>query len=75
MTRDFKHTKLDFEQYTEEATEEGGEAARKLRLSCHFGKRKSLAVIRTTVSHITNLITGVTKVRRARQGLGIWVGG
>ena len=62
MTRDFKHTKLDFEQYTEEAEEEDGQAIRKLRLSCHFGKRKVLAVIRTTASHIINLITGVTKV-------------
>ena len=34
----------------------------KLRITCHFGKRKSLAVIRTTASHVTNLITGVTKV-------------
>jgi ribosomal protein L6P/L9E len=37
----------------------------KLRITCHFGKRKSMAVIRTTASHISNLITGVTKVRRA----------
>ena len=55
LTRDFKHTALDFSTF-----EEDGQ--KKLRVDCHFGKRKSLAVMRTTTSHITNLITGVTKV-------------
>jgi len=35
---------------------------KKLRLDCHLGKRKSLAVMRTVTSHITNLFTGVSKV-------------
>jgi len=61
LTRDFKHTKLDFEQYTSEPKEEGDEPVLRLRITCHFGKRKSLAVIRTTASHIVNLVTGVTK--------------
>ena len=39
--------------------EEEGE--KKLRVDCHFGRRKSLASIRTACSHVQNLITGVTK--------------
>jgi large subunit ribosomal protein L9e len=39
--------------------EEEGE--KKLRVDCHFGKRKALASIRTCTSHVQNLITGVTK--------------
>jgi len=61
LTRDFKHTKLDFEQYTSEPPEAGAEPVLRLRITCPFGKRKSLAVIRTTASHIVNLVTGVTK--------------
>ncbi len=34
----------------------------KLMVECHFGKRKALAVMRTTTSHISNLFTGVSKV-------------
>ena len=39
--------------------EEEGE--KKLRVDCHFGKRKALAAIRTCCSHVQNMITGVTK--------------
>jgi large subunit ribosomal protein L9e len=30
-------------------------------VDCHFGKKKRLAAIRTAVSHVQNMITGVTK--------------
>jgi large subunit ribosomal protein L9e len=39
--------------------EEEGE--KKLRVDCHFGRRKSLASIRTCTSHVMNMITGTTK--------------
>jgi large subunit ribosomal protein L9e len=39
--------------------EEDGE--KKLRVDCHFGRRKALASIRTCTSHVQNMITGVTK--------------
>jgi large subunit ribosomal protein L9e len=54
LTRDFKHTRLDFA-----IVEEDG--VKKLRVECHLGKRKSLAVMRTVTSHIQNLFTGVSK--------------
>jgi hypothetical protein len=56
LTRDFKHTRLDFA-----IVEEDG--VKKLKVDCHLGKRKSLAVMRTVTSHIQNLFTGVSKVR------------
>ncbi len=37
------------------------EGVKKLRVECHFGRRKSLASIRTCTSHVMNMITGVTK--------------
>jgi len=39
--------------------EEEGE--KKLRVDCHFGRRKALASIRTCTSHVMNMITGTTK--------------
>ncbi|KAG6476746.1 hypothetical protein ZIOFF_065993 [Zingiber officinale] len=52
LTRDFKHLNLDFELI------EGG---KKLKVDAWFGSRKTTAAIRTSLSHIDNLITGVTK--------------
>ncbi|XP_010934896.1 large ribosomal subunit protein uL6 [Elaeis guineensis] len=52
LTRDFKHLNLDF-QLTD-----GG---RKLKVDAWFGSRKTTAAIRTSISHVQNLITGVTK--------------
>ena len=46
LQRDFKHLAVDL--FLEE-TEEG---QKQLRVDCHFGKRKSLASIRTCVSHV-----------------------
>lgn len=54
LQRDFKHLSVDMYLFEEE-----GE--KKLKVECHFGKRKRLASIRTACSHVQNLITGVTK--------------
>ncbi|GAB4824001.1 hypothetical protein N2152v2_011047 [Parachlorella kessleri] len=54
LTRDFKHLAVDMFLSEEEGV-------KKLNVDCHFGKRKSLAAIRTATSHVQNLITGVTK--------------
>ena len=59
LTRDFKHTRLDFAIIEEDGV-------KKLKVDCHLGKRKSLAVMRTVTSHIQNLFTGVSKVRLCR---------
>jgi large subunit ribosomal protein L9e len=37
------------------------EGAKIFKVDCHMGKKKKLASIRTTISHVTNMITGVTK--------------
>ncbi|KAF3774647.1 60S ribosomal protein L9 [Nymphaea thermarum] len=58
LTRDFKHLSLDF-QLTE-----GG---RKLKVDAWFGSRRTMAAIRTAISHIQNLITGVTKGYRYKM--------
>ncbi|KAH9328155.1 hypothetical protein KI387_000263 [Taxus chinensis] len=52
LTRNFKHLNLDFQ-----LTEKG----RKLKVDAWFGSRKTMAAIRTALSHVQNLITGVTK--------------
>ncbi len=47
---------------------------RTVRVEKWFGKRKELAAVRTVCSHITNLMTGVTKVRmRERESAAIVV--
>ena len=58
LTRDFKHLNLDFQLL------EGG---RKLKVDSWFGTRKSMAAIRTAISHVNNLITGVTKGYRYKM--------
>ncbi|XP_042410594.1 60S ribosomal protein L9-like [Zingiber officinale] len=60
LTRDFKHLNLDFELI------EGG---KKLKVDAWFGSRKTTASIRTSLSHIDNLITGVTKGYRYKMRL------
>jgi ribosomal protein L6P/L9E len=37
------------------------EGVKTLQVDCHLAKRKALASIRTCISHVRNLITGVTK--------------
>ncbi|KAF6259553.1 ribosomal protein L9 component of cytosolic 80S ribosome and 60S large subunit [Scenedesmus sp. NREL 46B-D3] len=54
LQRDFKHLAVDMYLFEEE-----GE--KKLKVECHFSKKKRLAAIRTACSHVQNLITGVTK--------------
>jgi len=58
LTRDFKHLNLDFQ-----LQEEG----RKLKVDAWFGTRKTTAAIRTAISHVNNLITGVTKGYRYKM--------
>ncbi|XP_024397794.1 large ribosomal subunit protein uL6 [Physcomitrium patens] len=58
LTRDFKHLNLDLQ------LQEGG---RKLKIDAWFGTRKTMAAIRTAISHINNLITGVTKGYRYKM--------
>ncbi|PKA47802.1 60S ribosomal protein L9 [Apostasia shenzhenica] len=58
LTRNFKHLNLDFELL------DGG---KKLKVDAWFGSRKSMASIRTAISHVQNLITGVTKGYRYKM--------
>ncbi|KAK9832074.1 hypothetical protein WJX81_004111 [Elliptochloris bilobata] len=53
LTRDFKHLAVDLYLIEEEGV-------KKLKVDAHFSKRKQLAAIRTTCSHVQNLIKGVT---------------
>ena len=57
LTRDFKHLAVDMYKTQEdiEPEDEEGEVTKgplKLRVDCHFGKRKRLAAIRTCTSHV-----------------------
>lgn len=54
LVRDFKHLALDMFLIEEEGQ-------KKLRVEISFGKRKTLAAIRTCCSHVMNMIKGVTK--------------
>ncbi|KAL3687928.1 hypothetical protein R1sor_014237 [Riccia sorocarpa] len=64
LTRNFKHLNLDFQMI-----EEG----KKLKVDAWFGSRKTIAAIRTAVSHINNLITGVTKGYRYKMRFVIYM--
>ncbi|GJW62637.1 ribosomal protein L6 [Tanacetum coccineum] len=55
LTRDFKHLNLDFMLITDE------EGKKKLKVDAWFGSRKTTAAIRTALSHVNNLIIGVTQ--------------
>ncbi|XP_061339176.1 large ribosomal subunit protein uL6-like [Gastrolobium bilobum] len=61
LVKDFKHMKLDFQLFTDE------DGKRKLKIESWFGTRKTTALIRTAISHIENLITGVTKGYRYKM--------
>ncbi|KAF3432716.1 hypothetical protein FNV43_RR23818 [Rhamnella rubrinervis] len=61
LTRNFKHLNLDFQLITDEA----GKC--KLKIEAWFGSRKTSAAIRTALSHVGNLITGVTKGYRYKM--------
>ncbi|KAK2988128.1 hypothetical protein RJ640_017460 [Escallonia rubra] len=62
LTRDFKHLNLDFQLITDAET-----GQRKLKVDAWFGSRKTTAAIRTALSHVGNLITGVTKGYRYKM--------
>ncbi|KAG2680587.1 hypothetical protein I3843_11G106300 [Carya illinoinensis] len=61
LTRNFKHLNLDFQLITDD------EGNRKLKVEAWFGTRKTSAAIRTALSHVGNLITGVTKGYRYKM--------
>lgn len=54
LTKDFRHIAVDM--FLTEV-----EGVKTLNVDAHFAKRKQLASIRTVISHVQNLITGVTK--------------
>jgi len=60
LTKDFSHVRLDLQLLND---------GRKLRAEMWFGVRKSLACIRTVMSSVQNMMTGVTKgfVRKMRM--------
>ncbi|KAL2227716.1 60S ribosomal protein L9-like [Sesamum indicum] len=62
LSRNFKHLNLDFQLITDEAT-----GKKKLKIDAWFGSRKTTAAIRTALSHVTNLINGVTKGYRYKM--------
>jgi large subunit ribosomal protein L9e len=61
LTRNFKHLSLDFQLLTDD------NGQRKLKVEAWFGSRKTSAAIRTALSHVENLITGVTKGYRYKM--------
>ncbi|XP_057953666.1 large ribosomal subunit protein uL6-like [Malania oleifera] len=61
LTRNFKHLNLDFQLIKDES------GKRKLKIEAWFGSRKTTAAIRTAISHVENLITGVTKGYRYKM--------
>ncbi|KAF5809266.1 putative ribosomal protein L6 [Helianthus annuus] len=56
LTCNFKHLNLDFMLITDEET-----GKRKLKVDAWFGSRKTTAAIRIALSHVSNLIIGVTQ--------------
>jgi len=54
LTRSFKHLNLDMRL-------EGKDPYKRVVVDVYFGSRRDVACIRTVLSHIKNLITGVTK--------------
>ncbi|KAJ4842485.1 60S ribosomal protein L9 [Turnera subulata] len=62
LVRNFKHLNLDFQLITDEET-----GQRQLKIEAWFGSRKTSAAIRTALSHVGNLITGVTKGYRYKM--------
>ncbi|KAL5699827.1 60S ribosomal protein L9B [Ranunculus cassubicifolius] len=62
LKRDFKHLNIDFELITDATT-----GKKKLKVDSWFGTKKSSASIRTALTHVRNLITGVTKGYRYKM--------
>ncbi|XP_042482890.1 60S ribosomal protein L9 [Macadamia integrifolia] len=61
LTRNFKHLNLDFQLIKDESGKQ------KLKIEAWFGSRKTTAAIRTAISHVQNLIKGVTKGYRYKM--------
>ncbi|KAK9292105.1 hypothetical protein L1049_020063 [Liquidambar formosana] len=61
LIRNFKHLNLDFQLIKDESGKQ------KLKIDAWFGSRKTTAAIRTALSHVENLITGVTKGYRYKM--------
>ncbi|KAK9724158.1 hypothetical protein RND81_05G052700 [Saponaria officinalis] len=61
LVRNFKHLNLDFQLTTNE------DGKKILKIDSWFSKRKTTAAIRTAISHVENLITGVTKGYRYKM--------
>ena len=59
LCRDLKHLNLDFQLMKDESG--------KRKVEAWFGSRKISVAIRTALSHIENLITGVTKGYRTKM--------
>ena len=59
LCRDFKHLNLDFQLMKDESG--------KRKVEAWSGSRKTSVAIRTALSHIENLITGVTKGYRTKM--------
>lgn len=62
LVRNFKHLNLDFQLIKDEET-----GQKKLKVDAWFGSRKATASIRTALSHVNNLIVGVTKGYRYKM--------
>eukprot|EP00271_Cylindrocystis_brebissonii_P014428 TRINITY_DN35782_c0_g1_i1.p1 TRINITY_DN35782_c0_g1~~TRINITY_DN35782_c0_g1_i1.p1 ORF type:complete len:194 (-),score=43.35 TRINITY_DN35782_c0_g1_i1:506-1087(-) len=60
LTRDMKHLNLDLQIVD-------GPGGKQLKVEAWFGSRKTMASIRTTLSHISNLFKGVTKGYRYKM--------
>ena len=61
LVLDFKHLNLDFHLMTDE------NGKKKLKIDAWFGSRKTFVAIRTALSHVENLITGVTRGYRYKM--------
>nr|DAD36076.1 TPA_asm: hypothetical protein HUJ06_006716 [Nelumbo nucifera] len=61
LSRNFKHLNLDFQLIKDES------GKKKLKIEAWFGSRKTTAAIRTALSHVENLIKGVTKGYRYKM--------
>ena len=53
LRKDLSHICADIYLFEEE-----GE--KKMKVDCHFRKRKELSALRTVISHVSNMIIGVT---------------
>ncbi len=60
ITKDFKHIQMEMSVVEATTDEEGNTVDGYVKVDLWFALRKQLACLRTTCSHIANMITGVT---------------